>query len=64
MNARAVRCNCGRMPGLRSRILDGDSVSTWVECPGCRRAGAEAIDSARDDGAAIAHWNDGKGRNW
>lgn len=64
MTGRADRCGCGRMPVIRSRKIDGDSVSTWVECPGCQRAGAAAIDDVRNDGVAVAHWNNGKGREW
>lgn len=52
------------MPVIRSRMMDGDGVSTWVECPGCQRAGAAAIDEARNDAVAVAHWNNGKGREW
>lgn len=64
MSARANRCGCGRMPGIRSKMADDDGVLTWVECPGCRRAGAAAIDSARNDAAAVEQWNKGKGREW
>ncbi|WIW88979.1 hypothetical protein K3M67_03075 [Sphingobium sp. V4] len=63
MTDRANRCGCGRMPVIRSKVLD-DDVLTWVECQGCRRTGAEAIDSARNDAAAVANWNNGKGREW
>lgn len=63
MSASADRCGCGRMPALRSK-MQGDDVATWVECPGCRRTGAPAIDSARNDGAAVQNWNNGKGRQW
>lgn len=64
---RADRCACGRMPVLRSRVVPdpGDIlIATWVECPGCQRAGAETIDSARNDADAIANWNNGKGKSW
>lgn len=61
---RADRCACGRNPTIRSRVIADDNVSTWVECPGCQRAGAETIDSARDGAAAIAHWNNGKRKSW
>ncbi|WP_148648408.1 hypothetical protein [Sphingobium cupriresistens] len=61
---RPARCGCGRNPVMRSRVVEDDDVATWVECPGCQRAGAETIDSARNEAAAIAHWNGGKGRVW
>lgn len=61
---RPARCGCGRHPTMRSRVIADDDVSTWVECPGCQRAGAETIDSARNETAAIADWNCGKGRVW
>lgn len=61
---RAARCGCGRNPTIRSRMMGDNDVVTWVECPGCQRAGAETIDSARNDADAIAHWNSGKGRVW
>ncbi|MES2175091.1 MAG: hypothetical protein V4523_14250 [Pseudomonadota bacterium] len=61
---RPARCGCGRNPMIRSRVVDADDVQTWVECPGCQRAGGEAIDSARNEATAIANWNVGKGRVW
>lgn len=61
---RAARCGCGRNPVMRSRVIVDADVATWVECPGCQRAGAETIDSARNEAAAIANWNGGKGRVW
>lgn len=69
MTAKPDRCGCGRMPGLRSRARGGPpgdalSIETWVQCPGCGRAGAATVNVARDDSAAVANWNAGKGRVW
>ncbi|WP_314716626.1 hypothetical protein [Sphingobium yanoikuyae] len=61
---RADRCACGRNPIIRSRVVEDGDVSTWVECPGDQRAGAETIDSARNDAAAIVNWNNGKRKSW
>lgn len=64
LQAKADRCRCGRMPGVRTRRVAEDAVATWVQCAGCGAVGPEIEDADRDDATAVASWNAGKGRKW
>ncbi|MFZ2995935.1 hypothetical protein [Sphingobium sp.] len=64
MSVSAHRCRCGRVPGTRSRQAAHNQHETWVQCPGCGRAGESVVETARDDASAVALWNDGKEREW